>query len=107
MEWCGSLSAPLHADLYLLVFGFIYDFTRFDPWHHATQFSAHYLNGVVCATCTQLRKNFAALCIVCKKLFHKLSGLNFFQDLFHFGLGLFVHHARTSGQITEFSGIGN
>src|SRR3569832_1546322 len=83
------------------------DLIGLDPGHHVTQFLTDHLDLMLTSEAAHgLQLGGAGLDLE-NELTREFAGLDLFQDLLHFLLGLLGDDARTAREIAVFSGVGD
>src|SRR5690242_13618089 len=95
--WLSHLLAYWYSDFLFL----------FEEGHHFAEFFAYGFYGLILGSFSHGQELFAAGLVFFDPLAGKFSGLDFRQDLFHFGSRLFVDDARTSRVVAVLRGIGD
>ena len=83
------------------------DFFGVDPFHHFAEFAAGDFDGVVFVGVVEFVEEGFAGFVFGHPLAGKLAGLDFAEDLFHFGFGGGGDDAGSAGEVAVFGGVGD
>jgi hypothetical protein len=83
------------------------DFLGVDPFHHFAEFAAGDFDGVVFVGVVEFVEEGFAGFVFGHPLAGELAGLDFAEDLFHFGFGGGGDDAGAAGEVAVFGGVGD